>query len=473
MALFSALQKFITKDGQPVEGASVIVKLAGSATPATLYATRDGGAKSNPFLTDSAGNALCYVSPGRYDMTVTFNAEQVTFNDVEVGPVSQVGSFTDGVTLTDPDQWVRDNDGALWEYTGSTANFPLQVAPGSAPDGNFRVVVPNGGRQVGSVDSLRNTKARFNGEAIQLVSYHAGANEGGGVFAWDAASTAADDGRMVIAVTGVAVGRWVRQFSKTDRDLINQSIYNNINPSRPMELISHRGFVIVNRAQNTLYALKKSIQQGADSVEFDVQFSSDGVAYLFHDDTVDALTFGTGQFSSLTSAYIDTLRFRATSGTRLEDVGVTKLNDVITWLKKSGVYSYPELKSDSTDRARQLIDIFNAAGLTNRVTIQSAFSSVQQAMLSYDPYISVGVLSTSANESVVRAIIDSVSKYRGRVIVLSNYVSLFSIPNVVKYARDLGVDFGAWAVNSQNEADQIMSLGVYKIMSDIQLFKGV
>lgn len=131
MALFSALQKFITKNGQPVEGASVLVKLAGSATAATVYATRDGGAKSNPFLTLANGNALCYVSPGRYDMTVTFNAEQVTFNDVEVGPVSNIGTFAAGGVVTDPDQLVEDADGNKWRWDGAL-NYTF--APGEDPE---------------------------------------------------------------------------------------------------------------------------------------------------------------------------------------------------------------------------------------------------------------------------------------------------------------------------------------------------
>lgn len=130
MALFSALQKFITKNGQPVEGASVLVKLAGSATAATVYATRDGGAKSNPFLTGADGNALCYVSPGRYDMTVTKDAEQITFADVEVGPVSNVGTFAAGGVITDPDQLVEDAAGNKWRWLGA---LNYTYAPGEDP----------------------------------------------------------------------------------------------------------------------------------------------------------------------------------------------------------------------------------------------------------------------------------------------------------------------------------------------------
>lgn len=67
-------------------------------------------------------------------------------------------------------------------------------------------------KQIAFVDELRTREGSFNGEAVQLVSYYAGANKGGGVFVWDAASTAADDGGVTIAVAGVATGRWVRQL---------------------------------------------------------------------------------------------------------------------------------------------------------------------------------------------------------------------------------------------------------------------
>lgn len=221
MALYSSIQKFITKDGAPIEGASCLVLLDGAAaSPPTLYASRTGGAKSNPFLTNSQGNALCFVPPGRYKMIVTKDAEQVTFESIEVGPVSGVGSFVEGCVITDPDQWVRDADGALWEFLGDTATLPLTVPPGFTPDVSWRVVVPNGGRSVASVDVLRTTRARFSGELVTLLSYYDGwaatvqGPVGGGDLVWDATSTAVDKGAyegFVFAVDGVVTGRWLRK----------------------------------------------------------------------------------------------------------------------------------------------------------------------------------------------------------------------------------------------------------------------
>jgi len=130
MALYSALQKFITKDGAPVEGANVLVRLSGSTTAATLYATRTGTSKSNPFTTLANGEALCYVVPGRYDIIVTKAPDQVTFADIEVGPVSFAGAFAAGGVLTDPDQLFVDADGNRWQWNGA---LNKTVAPGEDP----------------------------------------------------------------------------------------------------------------------------------------------------------------------------------------------------------------------------------------------------------------------------------------------------------------------------------------------------
>lgn len=131
MALYSAIQKFITKNGAPVAGASCLVLVDGSTTEPTLYAGRAGGSLANPFPTDAQGNALCYVSPGRYKMIVTKDAEQVTFEGIEVGPVSLTGTFSAGGLVSDPDQWFTDQYNNQWAWTGS---LNKTVAPGEDPN---------------------------------------------------------------------------------------------------------------------------------------------------------------------------------------------------------------------------------------------------------------------------------------------------------------------------------------------------
>lgn len=61
-----------------------------------------------------------------------------------------------------------------------------------------------------------------------------------------------------------------------------------------IELIAHRGLSGL-APENTLAALEGAIQCGAHRVEFDVQLTRDGVAVVFHDDTLERTTSGKGR----------------------------------------------------------------------------------------------------------------------------------------------------------------------------------
>lgn len=68
--------------------------------------------------------------------------------------------------------------------------------------------------------------------------------------------------------------------------------------SRIVLVDAHRG-ASASFPENTLAAFEAGVASGADSVEFDVQVSADGVAVVIHDDTVDRTTNGTGTVGEL------------------------------------------------------------------------------------------------------------------------------------------------------------------------------
>lgn len=65
---------------------------------------------------------------------------------------------------------------------------------------------------VGNIATLRTTLTTTVGPAVLVLGYHVEGDGGGGLFVWDAASVATDDGGVVIQVTSVSVGRWVREI---------------------------------------------------------------------------------------------------------------------------------------------------------------------------------------------------------------------------------------------------------------------
>ena len=76
-----------------------------------------------------------------------------------------------------------------------------------------RALIEAFAKPVLGVDALRTTMADFDGDC-RYLAYHTASGDGGhGTFRWDATSTAADDNGVTIAVTGVATGRWIREFT--------------------------------------------------------------------------------------------------------------------------------------------------------------------------------------------------------------------------------------------------------------------
>ena len=64
-------------------------------------------------------------------------------------------------------------------------------------------------------------------------------------------------------------------------------------------VIAHRGDSI-SGGENTLEALRRAADIGADALEFDVRMTKDGVAVLMHDATLDRTTSGRGRVSDYT-----------------------------------------------------------------------------------------------------------------------------------------------------------------------------
>lgn len=67
---------------------------------------------------------------------------------------------------------------------------------------------------ISDIATLRTFKGSVGFQHINVQYYSIIGDNGGGNFYWDSASTAADNGGTIIAPTGLATGRWKRQFSE-------------------------------------------------------------------------------------------------------------------------------------------------------------------------------------------------------------------------------------------------------------------
>jgi len=118
--------------------------------------------------------------------------------------------------------------------------------------------------------------------------------------------------------------------------------------------------------ENTLAAFQHAIEVGTDWIEFDVQRTQDKVFVVFHDETVDRTTDGSGFVEEMTLEQI--LELDAGNGEQ-----VPTFEQVIALAKDAGVGIMPEAKSPERypGLAENMVTVLEKEGYVNRTVLQS------------------------------------------------------------------------------------------------------
>ncbi|MFQ5616274.1 MAG: glycerophosphodiester phosphodiesterase [Anaerolineales bacterium] len=149
------------------------------------------------------------------------------------------------------------------------------------------------------------------------------------------------------------------------------------------QLIAHRGGP-AQAPENTLAAFRKAIDVGADWLEMDVQVTGDGELIVFHDETVERTTNGTGRVGELTLEQIRALD--AGGGER-----VPTFAEVIALAKEAGVSIMPEAKSPHLYPGieEKMVQAIVEAGYLGRTVIQSFNPKTLETFKSINPDVQV------------------------------------------------------------------------------------
>src|SRR5438445_2364295 len=145
-----------------------------------------------------------------------------------------------------------------------------------------------------------------------------------------------------------------------------------------IQRVAHRGGSHL-APENTLAAFRHALTLPIDAIELDVQMSRDGHIIVFHDNTVDKLTNGTGNILDLDFAYLRSLNAAAHfPGGWPEPQQIPTLREVLD-LAKGHVQVYIEIKASKRDGvygrypniAETVLSEVREAGMLNEVLVIS------------------------------------------------------------------------------------------------------
>lgn len=144
------------------------------------------------------------------------------------------------------------------------------------------------------------------------------------------------------------------------------------------EIIGHRG-ACAYAPENTLSAIHTAADLGVDWVEFDVKLTSDSVPVLFHDDTLERTTNGSGAMKETSFAELQNLNAGSWFADSFADEAVPTLEQAIEACIDRGLGINVELKpcaGRDVETAEIALDMLSRYWDDHQRILISSFSQV-------------------------------------------------------------------------------------------------
>jgi glycerophosphoryl diester phosphodiesterase len=213
-------------------------------------------------------------------------------------------------------------------------------------------------------------------------------------------------------------------------------------------MVAHRG-LHDKHEENSLGAFKAAWAEGIEWCECDVHFSSDGVAVVIHDDTVDRTTTGTGFVANLNAK-------------QLKKMGVATLDEVLAAMPTTGALLVEYKPPDPPDHPG-LLKL--AEKLKLRRLIFQSFHLDQ--ILEISRLVGRDLNCAMLSEDVADLTHPAAAEIR-RIHIRHDLLT----PQIAQQLRGKDKLVGVWTPNEDAEIQRVVELGVAMIITDRPQWRG-
>ena len=223
-----------------------------------------------------------------------------------------------------------------------------------------------------------------------------------------------------------------------------------------LKVLAHRGGA-EESYENTTESFEYSELLGCEFIETDVQVSSDGIPYIFHDDDLKRILNKPVRFDSLSSNEIDDLSI-------FNSCKIPKLSD--TLLRFPNLCFQIDFKTDEV--VMPALDVINDMNVFDRVCIASFNSKRLQNVRSLYPDLCI---SMGPNE-VFKTLLASLNLFKGEIpgdclqIPMSYYGIKIVSKRFVDFVHSRGLKIMIWTINDIKTFKYLIDLGVDGIITD-------
>lgn len=223
-----------------------------------------------------------------------------------------------------------------------------------------------------------------------------------------------------------------------------------INYDLNIKAINHRGHSI-DTPENTIPAYIRSKEAGFTYVEADVAFTSDNVAVLLHDSTIDRTSNGSGSIKNLTYEKVLQYDFGSWFSSEFEGIKIPTFKEFIILCKRLGLHPYIELKSSDTytqSQISQIVKEVEDCGMKGKVTYISFNNTFLGYVKNADDTARLGYLITTISSSYISKAI-ALRSGKNEVFIDAKLANLNDSRINLCITNDFPLE--VWTVNTEQE----------------------
>ena len=240
-------------------------------------------------------------------------------------------------------------------------------------------------------------------------------------------------------------------------------------------ILGHRGASAV-APENTLAAFSQAIQDGADGIEFDVRLSSDGVAVVIHDDTLNRTGLVPGAVSALTAAQLQQIDVgswftKRTGGQTFANETIPTLAAVFDLFASNSAVLYVEMKCDELQSAalsEAVVRQIDEHQMRERVVVESFALSAIAEVKKIDPRVRTAALfepklSKPVSTLRTQTMLKLSRQHQADEIAFHHTLAR---TGVVRAAKDEGFEVVVWTVDDVRWIERARADGIKALISN-------
>ena len=251
-------------------------------------------------------------------------------------------------------------------------------------------------------------------------------------------------GSLIEVQTSISNEFIKKSIAQMDRQ--NKEINRTAKVNRNIRSINHRGYNEL-APENTLSAYKISKQMGFECVECDVQFTSDGVAVILHDGTVDRTSNGTGSINAMTFEQARSLDFGSWKSLKYAGEQIPRFDEFIALCKHLGLHPYIEVKAGTEAQIKDLVDVVKRHGMKGKVTWISFNAPYLGYIKAVDPKARLGYTVSSVDATTINTVTKTLQTGYNEVFINCAYNASAAAVQLC-YGADIPLE--VWTVNSES-----------------------